>query len=86
MPGLSRLDRLAELTDPRSGHGRQYQLVPLLTPCLVATLAGCTAIAPFGRLRKHRLGHALGFRTARGPVPTRSPTCSPNSTPIMGTG
>lgn len=64
MPALSLLDRLAELTDPRSGHGRQYPLVPLLALALVAILAGNTsvaAIAQFGRLRKHRLGHALGF-------------------------
>ena len=73
MPAPSLLDRLAELvalTDPRSGHGRQYQLVPLLAPCPVATLAGRTsvaAIAPFGRLRKHRLGHALGFRDGKRP-------------------
>ena len=70
MPVLSLLDRLAEWTDPRSGHGRQYELVPLPTLCLVATLAGCTsvaAIAPFGRLRRHRLGHALGFRDGKRP-------------------
>ena len=37
---------------------------------LVATLAGNTsaaAIAQFGRLRRHRLGHALGFRNGRMP-------------------
>ena len=64
MPALSLLDRLAELTDPRSRHGRQYPLVPLLALALVAILAGNTsvaAIAQFGRLRRHRLGHALGF-------------------------
>lgn len=64
MPALSLLDRLAELTDPRDRKGRQYPLVPLLALALVAILAGNTsvaAIAQFGRLRKHRLGHALGF-------------------------
>ena len=30
MPAPSLLDRLAELTDPRSRHGRQYPLVPLV--------------------------------------------------------
>ena len=70
MPALSLLDRLAELTDPRSRHGRQYPLVPLLALAPVATLAGNTsvaAIAQFGRLRRHRLGHALGFRNGHMP-------------------
>ena len=70
MPALSLLDRLAELTDPRDRRGRQYPLVPLLALALVATLAGNTsvaAIAQFGRLRTHRLGHALGFH--RGTMP-----------------
>ena len=64
MPALSLLDRLAELTDPRDRKGKQYPLVPLLALALVAILAGNTsvaAIAQFGRLRRHRLGHALGF-------------------------
>lgn len=71
MPAPSLLDRLSELSDPRSRHGRQYPLVPLLALCLVATLAGCTsvaAIAQFGRLRRHRLGHALGFRNGKMPA------------------
>ena len=62
---FSLVDRLAELTDPRGRHGRQYPMVGLLTLCLVAILAGHTtpeAIAQFGRLRQKRLGHALGFR------------------------
>jgi len=70
MPALSLLDRLAELTDPRDRKGRQYPLVPLLALALVAILAGnssVAAIAQFGRLRKHRLGHALGFRNGRMP-------------------
>jgi hypothetical protein len=68
MPTL--FDRLAQLTDPRSPHGRQYPFVPLLALCLVATLAGCTsvaAIAQFGRLRGQRLAHALGFRDRKMP-------------------
>jgi hypothetical protein len=70
MPALSLLDRLAELTDPRDRKGRQYPLVPLLALAVVATLAGHTsvaAIAQFGRLRRHRLGHALGFRDGKMP-------------------
>lgn len=67
---LSLVERLAELTDPRGRNGRQYPMVGLLTPCLVAILAGHTspeAIAPFGRLRQKRLGHALGFRNGNMP-------------------
>ena len=70
MPALSLLDRLAELTDPRDRRGRQYPLVPRLALALVAIPAGNTsvaAIAPFGRLRKHHLGHALGFRNGHMP-------------------
>ena len=65
MPAPSLLDRLSELADPRDAKGRIYPLVPLLALALVATLAGHTslaAIAQFGRLRGHKLGHALGFR------------------------
>lgn len=68
MPSL--VDRLAELPDPRDPKGCTYPFVPLLTLCLVATLAGCTsvaAIAQFGRLRGQRLAHALGFRDRRMP-------------------
>ena len=64
MPALSLFDRLTELPDPRHRKGRQYPLVSLLGLALVAILGGhtsVTAIAQFGRLRKHRLGHALGF-------------------------
>jgi len=67
---LSLVERLAELTDPRSRLGRQYPMVGLLTLCLVAVLAGHTtpeAIAQFGRLRQERLGHALGFRNGNMP-------------------
>ena len=70
MPALSLLDRLAGLSDPRSRHGRQYPLIPLVALCLVATRDGCTSedtIAQFGRLRRHRLGHALGFRDGQMP-------------------
>lgn len=66
----SLLARLAALTDPRDRRGRQYPFVPLLGLCHVGILAGHTtptAIAGFGRLRRHRLGHALGF--TRGTMP-----------------
>ena len=68
----SLVERLAELPDPRSRHGRQYPLVGLLTLCLVAVMAGHTtpeAIAQFGRLRQKRLGHALGFKNGNMPCP-----------------
>ena len=66
----SLLERLAELRDPRDRRGRQYPLTGLLGLCLVGVLAGHTslaAIAQFGRLRRHRLGHALGFKNGRMP-------------------
>jgi hypothetical protein len=70
MPVPSLFDRLAELTDPRQAKGRTYPLVSLVSLALVATLAGhtsLTAIAQFGRLRGHKLGHALGFRDGHMP-------------------
>jgi hypothetical protein len=66
------LERLGTLTDPRDRRGRQYPLVPLLGLCLVAILAGhssLAAISDFGRLRRHRLGHALGFTRGTMPCP-----------------
>lgn len=66
------VERLAELPDPRSRHGRQYPLVGLLTLCLVAVMGGHTtpeAISQFGRLRQKRLGHALGFKNGKMPCP-----------------
>ena len=64
------LELLADLPDPRGRHGRQYPLAALLGLTLVAVLAGQTslaAIAQFGRLRGHRLGHALGFTGGKMP-------------------
>jgi hypothetical protein len=71
-PNMGRplLERFAEMKDPRDPRGRQYPLPALLGLSLVAILAGHTtlaAIAQFGRLRGHRLGHALGFRNGHMP-------------------
>ena len=41
--------------------------MPLLALGLVVILAGSTPVAPFGRLRRHRLGHALGFPHGKRP-------------------
>lgn len=68
----SLIDRLAALTDPRDRRGCQYPFVPLLALCLVGILAGHTtptAISDFGRLRRHRLGHALRFTRGTMPCP-----------------
>lgn len=68
--GLSLVERLSELNDPRDRRGRQYPMVGLITLCLLAVLAGQTtaeAIAQFGRLRQKRLGHALGFKNGKMP-------------------
>jgi hypothetical protein len=67
---VSLIERLGELDDPRDPRGIQYPLVPVLALCLVAILAGHTgfaAIAQFGRLRRHRLGPALGFKNGKMP-------------------
>ena len=69
----SLIELLGELPDPRDRRGIRYPLVPVLALCLVATLAGHTslaAISQFGRLRKHRLAQALGFK--RGTIPAAS--------------
>jgi hypothetical protein len=69
----SLIEVLGELHDPRDPRGIRYPLVPVLALCLVAALAGHTtlaAISQFGRLRKHRLAHALSFK--RGTIPTPS--------------
>jgi hypothetical protein len=70
MPTRSLFDRLAELPDPRDPRGCTYPLVSLVALAVVAILAGHTslaAIAQFGRLRGHKLGHALGFRDGHMP-------------------
>jgi hypothetical protein len=70
MPALSLFDRLAELTDPRDRRGVTDPLVSLVALAVVATRAGhttLTAIAHFGRLRGHKLGHALAFRDGHMP-------------------
>jgi hypothetical protein len=72
MTTKSLLDCLAAVPDPRDPRGCVYPFVPLLTLCLVATLAGCSgpaAISQFGRLRGKRLGHALGFTRGKMPCP-----------------
>jgi hypothetical protein len=69
----SLIELLGELRDPRDPRGIRYPLVPVLALCLLAALAGHTtlaAISQFGRLRKHRLAHALGFN--RGTIPAAS--------------
>lgn len=69
----SLVELLGHLKDPRDPRGLQYPLVPVLTLCLVAILAGNTslsAISQFGRLRQQRLGHALGFKNGKMPAAT----------------
>ena len=59
--------------DPRSRHGLIHDVVPTLSPAVVAILAGRTSlagIARFGRDHKAPLAHALGFR--RGTTPSLS--------------
>jgi hypothetical protein len=66
----SLLQRLEQLHDPRSRQGRIYPLTAILGLAIVAILAGnlsLAAIAQFGRLRGHKLGHALGFKNGKMP-------------------
>lgn len=70
---LSLLDVLAEVSDPRSRHGRRHPLSAILSLAVVAMLAGAKsyqAIAQFGREKGFALAHALGFK--RGKTPTKS--------------
>lgn len=69
----SLIDLLAELPDPRDPRGVRHPLVPVLSLCLVATLAGCSslaAISQFGRDRGAAFAHALGFRRGKVPAPS----------------
>lgn len=71
--GLSLLEVLAEVPDPRSRHGRRHPLPAILALVVLAMLRGCkgpVAIAQFGRDYGVALAHALGF--TRGKTPAAS--------------
>jgi DDE_Tnp_1-associated/Transposase DDE domain len=73
MAGLSLIEVLAEVPDPRSRHGRRHPLPALLALVVLAMLRGCkgpVAIAQFGRDYGTPLAHALGF--TRGQTPAAS--------------
>ncbi len=65
--------RAADRVDrPSWAKRRLYPFVPLLALYPVGILAGHTtptAISEFGRLRRHQLGHALGFTRGTMPCP-----------------
>src|SRR4051812_33174044 len=66
----SLVERLEQVIEPRSRHGRIHDLVPLLSLAVVALLAGRTTlqgIAQFGRDHGTALAHALGFRRGKTP-------------------
>src|SRR5262245_41440636 len=76
MAGLSLLEALAQIPDPRSRHGRVHPLPAVLALTVLAMLRGCkgpVAIAPFGRDHGPPLAHALGF--TRGKTPAASCLC-----------
>lgn len=64
--GPSLIERLAELTDPRSRHGRQYPLVPLLTLCLVAILDWPRVGQVFRLVRERRVKGATAVGVVYG--------------------
>jgi len=73
MAGLSLLEALAQVPDPRSRHGRVHPLPAVLALTVLAMLRGCrgpVAIAQFGRDHGPALAHALGF--TRGKTPAAS--------------
>jgi DDE_Tnp_1-associated/Transposase DDE domain len=73
MPGLSLMEALASVPDPRKRRGLRHPLSAILGLTAVAVLAGMKsleAIAQFGRDRGPALAHALGFR--RGKTPAKS--------------
>ena len=73
MVGLSLLEILAEVPDPRSRHGRRHPLAAILSLVVLAMLRGCkgpTAISQFGRDHGVPLAHALGFTRGKTPAPS----------------
>jgi hypothetical protein len=73
VPGLSLMEALASVPDPRKRRGLRHPLPAILGLTAVAVLAGMKsleAIAQFGRDRGPALAHALGFR--RGKTPAKS--------------
>jgi hypothetical protein len=73
MAGLSLLEALADVPDPRSRHGRVHPLPAILALTALAMLRGCkgpAAIAQFGRDHGAPLAFALGF--TRGKTPAAS--------------
>ena len=73
MSGLSLMEALASVPDPRKRRGVRHPLTAILGLTAVAVLAGMKsleAIAQFGRDRGPALAHALGFR--RGKTPAKS--------------
>lgn len=64
-PFRSLLERLEDVPDPRSLHGRRHPLTSILALAVVGILAGMKsleAIAQFGRDQGQPLAEALGFR------------------------
>jgi hypothetical protein len=73
MEGMSLVEVLATIPDPRKARGKRHPLTAVLSLSVVAILAGCKsleAIAQFGRDRGPAFAHALGFR--RGKTPAKS--------------
>jgi hypothetical protein len=73
MAGLSLIEVLAEVPDPRSRHGIRHPLPAILTLVVLAMLRGCkgpVAIAQFGRDYGVTLAHALGFTRGKTPAPS----------------
>lgn len=68
--GLSLMEALATVPDPRSRHGRRHPLPAILALAIGAMLCGARslyAIAQWGRDQESPMAQALGFRRERTP-------------------
>jgi hypothetical protein len=73
MVPLSLTEVLADIPDPRSGHGRIHPLPAVLSLVVLGLLLGRQSLAGIARLGRQYgppLAHALGFR--RGKTPTKA--------------
>jgi hypothetical protein len=73
MAPLSLTEVLADIPDPRSGHGRIHPLPAVLSLVVLGLLLGRQSLAGIARLGRQYgapLAHALGFR--RGKTPTKA--------------
>lgn len=70
VPARSLIEAMAELSDPRRGQGRRYELGAIVALSVCAMLCGARslyAIAQWGRDYSSEMAEALGFRRGKTP-------------------